>query len=280
MPADNNRALSKVNSLSADCIIFDLEDAVAPPDKATARENLREFFSRHTDSKAERAIRINGLSTQWGTEDLMCARACMPDAIVLPKVDRPDDVLALADALDQTDAAAQMEIFAMIETATGLLNIGDIAALGRDTSSRLSCLIVGMNDLIKETRVKSDVTREIVKPWLMQIVLAARSGNLDAIDAVYNDFGDVDGLTAQCRAAADMGFDGKTLIHPAQIEAANFAFSPNETELAEAEEIVNAFRLHENSDKGVIVINGKMVERLHLQQAKALLTRAAAAGLR
>lgn len=277
VPADNERAMAKSHTLEADCLIFDLEDAVAPDAKALARENLRKHFSDYPHTSAERAIRINSLSTEFGTEDLMCARACRPDAIVLPKVNMSRDILELNDALDETDAPDDMQIFAMIETAKGILNIGEIADVADATGGRLSCFIVGMNDLITETQLNAENARQHAHPWLMQILLAARAGAIDVIDGVYNDFRDTDGFNSECFQAVEMGFDGKSLIHPSQIQPTNLAFMPNESELIEADAIVSAFRLPENQTKGVISLNGKMVERMHLVQAEALLAKAAIA---
>ena len=277
VPADNHRAIEKSLALPADCIIYDLEDAIAPEKKADARENLRNHFSDHPNSAKERGIRINGLETEWGTEDLMCARFCQVNAVVLSKVGLPQDVLNVASALDETDAPSAMKIFAMIETAQGILNVAEIAELGKVGHSRLSCLMVGINDLVKETQISSSNARTIAHSWMMQIVLAARAGGLDVIDAVYNDFQDLEGFARECEAGREMGFDGKSLIHPAQIEAANKIFGPSEEELAEANAIVKAFAKPENASKGVIQLDGKMVERLHLMHAEALLEKASLA---
>ncbi|MDZ7823924.1 MAG: CoA ester lyase [Ahrensia sp.] len=277
VPADNKRAMEKCMVLDADCVIFDLEDAVAPQNKEIARENLRDYFSAHPTAHFERAIRINPLKSEWGTEDFMCARACMPSAIVLPKVSKAADVRQLNDALDQSDAALEMEIFAMIETASGVLNIGDIAALGQSRDTRLSTLIVGLNDLVKDTRIggsQKDI-RKTAHSWLMQIVLGARAGSLDIIDAVYNDIRDVAGFSAECLVGAQMGFDGKTLIHPVQIEAANHAFMPSESDLIKAGKIVRAFGEPQNASIGVLALDGEMIERLHFEQAEQLLAKAA-----
>lgn len=277
VPADNLRAIEKSLTLPADCIIYDLEDAIAPEKKAEARENLRQHFMDHPNSAKERGVRINGLETEWGTEDLLCARYCQVDAVVLSKVGKRQDVLDVASALDETDASAGMKIFAMIETAQGVLNVTDIAALGKAGHARLECLMVGINDLVKETQIASSKARIIAHPWIMQIVLAARAGGIDVIDAVYNDFRDLEGFANECKGGREMGFDGKSLIHPAQIEAANLIFGPSEFEIAEAKAIVSAFALPENANKGVIQLDGKMVERLHLLQAQALLEKASLA---
>lgn len=277
VPADNQRAINKSLTLPADCIVYDLEDAIAPEMKAEARENLRRHFSDHPNSDKERGIRINGLETEWGTEDLMCARYCQVDAVVLSKVSAPQDVINVALALDETDAPAAMKIFGMIETAQGVLNVSEIARLGGQAHSRLTCLMVGINDLVKETQISGLKARTVAQSWMMHIVLAARASGIDVVDAVFNDFRDSEGFEKECEDGRAMGFGGKSLIHPSQIEPANRIFGPSNDELAEANAIVRAFALPNNAGKGVIQLDGKMVERLHLEQAEAVLKKAALA---
>jgi citrate lyase subunit beta/citryl-CoA lyase len=224
------------------------------------------------------AVRINPLSGEWGNDDLAAAIACAPDAIVLPKVETARDLLEVGDMLDDAPAPDALQLWAMIETPKALINIGAIAELGRDPASRLTCFVAGTNDLVKDTGITPGPDRGLLLPWLMQMVLAARAGGLDLLDGVYNDFRDGDGFARECAAAAAMGFDGKTLIHPSQIEAANRAFSPSPEALAEARAIADAFARPENISKGVIALDGRMVERLHLAQAEKLLAKAAAVG--
>lgn len=274
VPASNERAIAKLASLECDAVIFDLEDAVAPEAKADARENLRGFFAARGEGGPECVIRINPLASEWGTEDLLAARACKPDAVLLPKVNSPRDVHDIDDMLDETDAPASMRLWIMIETAKAMLNIGPLAEFGRDGAARLDCFVAGTNDLVKETGILSTPDRRYLAPWLMQMVLAARAGGLDVLDGVSNDFRDLDRFAGECADGAAMGFDGKTLIHPAQIDPANRAFSPSEAVLAEAKAIVAAFALPENARKGVIARDGQMIERLHLAQAERLLARA------
>jgi citrate lyase subunit beta/citryl-CoA lyase len=207
---------------------------------------------------------------------LLAARACRPDAILLPKVDTPRDVLDANDVLDQTDAPAALKLWAMVETPKAMLNLGAIAELGRDPSARLECFVAGTNDLVKETGVLATADRRYLMPWLMQTVLAARAGGLDVLDGVSNDFRDMEAFARECGGARAMGFDGKTLIHPAQIGPANAVFSPSGAEIAEAEAIAAAFAKPENTGRGAISVNGRMVERLHLEQADSVLARAAA----
>lgn len=271
VPASNEKALRKSASLACDAVIFDLEDAVAPDEKEAARERLRSFLSGSDRPGSEVVVRINSFSSEWGTEDFLAARACRPDAILLPKVDGPRDILDADAALDETDAGASLRLWAMIETPRAVLNIGALAELGRDPAARLSCFVAGTNDLAKETRVSTDGGRSLLLPWLMQIVLAARAGNLTALDGVSNNFRDLEAFGRECEEARAMGFDGKTLIHPGQIPPANKAFSPAADEVAEAEAIVAAFAKPENRHRGVISVDGRMIERLHLEQAEALL---------
>ena len=277
VPASSEKALAKIGQLACDAVIVDLEDAVAPQEKVAARARLAAVFSARP-RRCEMAVRINPLSGEWGNDDLAAAIACAPDAIILPKVETARDILEAGDALDDAPAPDALQLWAMIETSKALINIGAIAELGRDPASRLTCFVAGTNDLVKDTGITPGPDRGLLVPWLMQMVLAARAGGLDLLDGVYNDFRDGDGFARECAAAAAMGFDGKTLIHPSQIEAANRAFSPSPEALAEARAIADAFARPENISKGVIALNGRMVERLHLAQAEKLLAKAAAVG--
>jgi citrate lyase subunit beta/citryl-CoA lyase len=274
VPASNEKALAKAPTLACDVVVIDLEDAVAPSAKDDARARLAGVFAGRRQGGPDLVVRVNALSSPWGADDLATAAACMPDAILLPKVDGPKDVLAADDLLDSLDAEPAIRLWAMIETPKGMLNLGPIAELGRDAAARLACLVAGTNDLVKETGVRMTPDRRWLVPWLQQIVLAARAGGLDALDGVSNDFRDLDAFARECDQGRAMGFDGKTLIHPAQVDPANRAFSPSPDEIAEANAIVAAFALPDNAGKGVIQIDGRMVERLHLAQAQRLLSRA------
>ena len=278
VPASNEKALAKIATLDCDGVIVDLEDAVAPADKVAARDRLAAVFAGRADRRREMIVRVNALSSEWGADDLRAAAACEPDAILLPKVNTPRDVLEAGDLLDDAFVPDSVKLWAMIETPRALLNIGAIAELGRDPASRLDCFVAGTNDLVKDTGVLATPDRRYLVPWLMQMVLAARAAGLDMIDGVSNDFRDLDGFARQCAEAAAMGFDGKTLIHPAQIEAANRAFAPTPEAVAEARLVVEAFAQPGNAGKGVIALNGRMVERLHLAQAEKLLAKVAAIG--
>lgn len=276
VPASNEKAMRKCASLGCDAVIFDLEDAVAPEEKSAARERLRTFLAGNERPRMEVVIRINALSSEWGTEDLLAARAMRPHAILLPKVDGPKDVLAADAALDETDAPRSLALWAMIETPRSILNLGPIAALGRDAAARLSCLVAGTNDLAKDTGIALTPDRRHLAPFLLQMVMAARAGDLSVLDGVSNDFRDLEAFECSCAEARAMGFDGKTLIHPAQIGPANTVFAPSVEALAEAEAIVAAFSRPENQRRGVISLDGRMVERLHLDMAERLIARSRA----
>ena len=273
VPATNAKALAKIPSLACDAVIVDLEDAVAPGEKDAARAALKDAFAA-IPKTVERVIRVNALSGEWGADDLALAASLEPDAILLPKVDTPRDVLEAGDALDEMDVPDETAIWIMVETPRALINLPAIAELGRDRAARLTCLIAGTNDLVKDTGVLATPDRRYLLPWLLQMVLCARAGGLDCIDGVSNDFADLEAFARECAEGAAMGFDGKTLIHPAQIAPANAAFSPSGEALAEANRIVAAFALPENAGKGVIALDGRMVERLHLAQAERLVAKA------
>lgn len=278
VPANNERALEKSLSLSSDVIIYDLEDAILPAQKATARETLRTFLNDKfpngvKDSKKEILIRINSLSSAWGSEDLIAARAIMPSAILLPKVSEADDIIEVNDALVEMDTSPDLRLWAMIETPRGILNVASIARYARTPGTRLDCFIAGTNDLVKETGVKPQEGRPYLSNWLSQIVLSARAYGLDVIDGVYNDFKDALGFERECLDGRSMGFDGKSLIHPSQIDFANEAFGIEEDALNEAQDIIDAFSEAKNIDAGVIQLNGKMVERLHLEMAEKLVAK-------
>jgi len=274
VPASNEKAVAKSETLACDAVIYDLEDAVAPAAKEEARERLRDHFMAHPQSARERVIRINALSSEFGAEDFLAARACKPDAILVPKVDVPRDVADVADMLTETDAADTIRLWAMMETPKAILNAAAIADWGGTQGSRLDCLVAGSNDLAKDLRLPGP-DRAVLRPMLMDLIVAARAFGLDILDGVFNAFRDEEGFTAECREAAGMGFDGKTLIHPLQIEGANAAFGISPEREAVAASIVAAFDRPENRDAGVIDLDGRMVERLHLEDARRTLALAA-----
>ncbi|MBB4230723.1 HpcH/HpaI aldolase/citrate lyase family protein [Rhizobium mongolense] len=274
VPAINRRALEKTHALDCDAVIFDLEDSVALEKKEEARENLKTFFSGKPLTNKEKIIRINALSSGFGHADMELVQALMPDAVLLPKVDEPQDVMAVSDLLADADAPETLRIWAMIETPRGILNAAAIAEAGRTLGSRLDCFVVGLNDLRKETGVLPQPGRTYLVPWLMQVILAVRAYGLDAIDSVFNDFKETDAFEAECAHARAMGYDGKMLIHPMQIEAANRHFAPDETAIREAEEMIAAFADPSAEGLNVITLNGRMIERLHLVQAESLVHKA------
>ncbi|NLS01163.1 CoA ester lyase [Rhizobium sp. P38BS-XIX] len=274
VPAINRRALDKLSSLDCDAVIFDLEDSVSPDMKAEARENLRAFFSASPLPGKERIIRINALSSNFGAEDMALVAELEPDAVLLPKVDEPQDVMAVGDWLAEADAPESLRIWAMIETPRGVLNAAAIAEAGRTAGSRLDCFVVGLNDLRKETGVLPQSGRAYLVPWLMQVVLAVSAYGLEAIDSVFNDFRDADSFEAECEQGRAMGFAGKMLIHPNQIEPANRHFGPDAAAIAEAEAIIAAFTEPGSATLNVVNIDGRMVERLHLVQAERLVHKA------
>ena len=268
MPGANARALEKAASLPADTLILDLEDAVAPDAKEQARSIVMETVSSRPYGNREVIIRINGLDTPWGHDDLAMVAKAGADGILVPKVVSAEQVGELDTALSRADAAADMGLWVMIEMPLAILNIGDIAAASQ--TSRLSGVVMGTNDLAKEMHAIATADRAAFQVALTLTLTAARAYGLVAVDGVYNDFRDDAGLIAECEQGRMMGFDGKTLIHPAQLEATNRVYSPGPAEIAEARAIIEAFELPENAGKGVIKLEGKMVELLHLEQAQRL----------
>lgn len=278
VPAINAKALAKSATLDCDVVLFDLEDSVLPEKKAEARAALISHFATLDRVPGrEYVIRINPLDGPDGVLDLEAVLDCMPDAVVLPKVSEPQDVLTVTDWLAEAGADDDRDfgprLWAMIETAAGVLNLSAIAETGRTEGGRLDCLVVGLNDLRKETGIADIPGRPYLTPLLLQVIVAARAFGLDVVDAVFNDFTDTSGLEAECRQGRQMGFDGKMLIHPAQIDVANAAYGVTEAETAEALAIVAAFAAPENAGKAVVTIAGRMVEKLHADQAGRLLAK-------
>lgn len=273
LPASNERAIAKLPSLAMDGVILDLEDSVAESAKEDGRRNIRNFLAERPLRDREIIIRVNDISSPHYTDDLSLVMDCQPDAVLLPKVKTADDILELAGVLADSEAPESLRIWAMMETPLAILNAGPIAETGRTAGGRLDCLVVGLNDLRKDTGVPPDPERRFVMPWLMQTVLAAGAFGLTVLDSVSNDFRDLAPFEAECAQGRAMGFDGKMLIHPAQIEAANRHFRPSPEEVAEAEAIIAAFSSPEAAGLNATSIDGKMVERLHYQQALALMAR-------
>lgn len=280
VPAINERALEKSRALACDGVIFDLEDSVAPEKKAEARENLLRFFAAGQQAGREAIIRINSLSGAFGRLDLEAVITARPDAVLLPKVDEPDDILDVSAMLDAAGVPPEVEVWAMMETPLGVLNAAAIARAGRRKGGRLGAFVVGLNDLRKETGVPMEPGRTYLVPWLMQIVLAARAYGVDVIDSVCNDFRNLDAFESECRQGRSMGFDGKMLIHPAQIEASNRNFAPDLSDVAEAEAVIAAFADPAADGFNVLNVNSRMVERLHVGQAETLVAKARLAAAR
>ena len=267
MPGSNARALEKGRDLPADGLILDLEDAVAPEAKVQARAAVVKAV-RQGFGDREVLVRINGLDTRWWVEDIDAAAAARPDAVLVPKISSPRQLQDLAARLVDMGTDPHVRVWAMMETPLAMLNVRDIAAAALDSETRLAGFVMGTNDLAKDTRAHLVAGRGPMVPWLMNCVAAARAYGLDILDGVYNDIGDAEGFVAECRQARDFGFDGKTLIHPRQIEPCNAAFSPSSEEVEMARKIIAAFDLPENENKGVLQVDGRMVERLHAEMAR------------
>jgi citrate lyase subunit beta/citryl-CoA lyase len=268
MPGSNARALEKAKTLPVDGVILDLEDAVAPDAKATARDQVVAAVKAGGFGPREVFIRINGIDTPWFPDDLNAAIAAAPDAILIPKVSTPEQPEQIGARLLSLRANLHTRIWAMIETPTAIFNVRAIAATARDSETRLAGFVMGTNDIAKETRARLMPGRAPMLPWLTTCVLAAREYGIDVLDGVYNDIADADGFVQECAQARDLGFDGKTLIHPNQIEPCNAAFSPTPDEVGQARKVIAAFDLPENKDKGVVQIDGRMVERMHAEMAR------------
>jgi citrate lyase subunit beta / citryl-CoA lyase len=264
MPGANERALEKAKSIAADALILDLEDAVAPEAKDVARKQVAAAVSRGGYGRRELVVRINGLDTPWGHEDVEMAASASPHGLLIPKVETPDDIAAVARIFSQAGGSERTQLWVMIEKPAAILNAKDIAA------AKPTCFVLGTNDLIKETRASSENSRFALLGWISTVVLAARAYGVDVVDGVYNDFKDEAGFRAECDQGRLMGMDGKTLIHPSQVAICNEIFSPLPADIAWASRIIESFGLPENAAKGVITIDGRMVERLHLSMAERL----------
>ena len=269
MPGNKERALQKARTLPVDTLLLDLEDAVGPSAKVEARERVCETIAAGGFGHREVVVRINGLDSAWGKDDLEAMIQARPEAILLPKVESVamlQEAYALLQGQGAQDAIA---LWAMIETPLAVLNVAEIA--GSAGSTGLRAFVVGTNDLAKEMRLLAHrPDRQCFLYALSSVVTAARAFDLVAIDGVFNSIADEEGLEAECRQGADLGFDGKSLIHPSQIAPANAAFSPETDAVNSAREVIECFELPENAGKGVITIGGKMVELLHLEEARRL----------
>jgi (3S)-malyl-CoA thioesterase len=266
IPGSKDRALDKARSLPVDAIIFDLEDAVSPESKVEARGTLKAALDQGGYGNRYKIIRINGLDTEWGAEDIAALRDAPADAILVPKVNSAADIDAV-----QTLLGNDTPIWAMIETPASVLNSNEIAA-----HPALEGFVAGTNDLAKELNCRTRPDRLPMQMSLQMMLLAARGNDVIAVDGVYNQFKDEEGLRAECDQGRDLGFDGKTLIHPAQVAVTNECFAPSEAELDLARRQIEAFEEVEKSGQGVAVVDGKIVENLHVETAKKTLAKAAA----
>jgi len=266
MPGANTRALEKAKSLPADSLILDLEDAVAPDAKAQARENIRAALATGFGHR-EAVVRINGLNTQWGLDDLKAFADTKADAILLPKVESASQIREVASLLKQFNPASTMKIWAMIETPLAIFNLPEIAS----SHPMLEALVLGTSDLVKDLHARHTPNRVESQTALSLSVLAARAHQLCVLDGVHLSLDDEDGLRQSCIQGRDMGFDGKTLIHPSQIAFANQIFGPSLEEIDEARQRITAYEAAISSGAGIAVLNGKLVEELHIQDAKRIL---------
>lgn len=276
VPAANARALEKSTGLRPDALIFDLEDSAAEGEKGQARERLRAHLGRLPKRGADdplRVVRINPLTTSSGTEDLLMACAVRADALLLPKVESRDALEEADIALQHCDAPSALALWAMVETPKGVLQAAAIA--GASLSRPLGALVIGPNDLALAADLRLSPGRPELMPWIGPVLVAGRAHDVPVLDGVFNDLADLNGFAAECAQGRRFGFSGKTLIHPAQIGPAEAAFGPSPGEIVEARAIVAAFADPVHQGRGVIRLDGRMVERLHLAQAEALLRRAA-----
>ena len=266
MPGANTRALEKAKSLPADSLILDLEDAVAPDAKAQARENIRTALATGFGHR-EAVVRNNGLNTQWGLDDLKAFADTKADAILLPKVESASQIQKVASLLKQFNPANTMKIWAMIETPLAIFHLPEIAS----SHPMLEALVLGTSDLVKDLHARHTPSRVETQTALSLSVLAARAHQLCVLDGVHLTLEDEEGLKQSCVQGRDMGFDGKTLIHPSQIAFANEIFGPSSEEIEEAKQRINAYDAAISSGAGIVLLNGKLVEELHIQDAKRIL---------
>ena len=270
MPGSNARALEKAKAVPADALIFDLEDSVAPVAKVTARAQVLEAIRNGGFPGREVVIRINGPDTGWFADDMVMASEAKPDAVLVPKVEAAETITRVRRALASEGTPPSTDIWAMIETPMGVLKVAEISAMAKGSGGghALVCYVVGLNDLVKETRAELGPERTSALYWLSATLTAARAYGIDVLDSVYNAHKDLEGFEADCRQGRMLGMDGKSLIHPAQVEIANRVFAPADGDVEQARKILAAFEQPENAGKGVISLDGRMVELLHAEMAK------------
>ncbi|NDR58949.1 HpcH/HpaI aldolase/citrate lyase family protein [Aliiruegeria sabulilitoris] len=271
IPGSKERALDKAKGLPVDAIIFDLEDAVAVDEKVNARKLLADTLAAGGYGQRAQIVRLNGMDTEWGAEDLATIMEIGPQAVLLPKVESAEQVAAVAAKLDAHPACADTQIWAMMETSRGILNALAIAG-----APRMAGFVMGTNDLAKELNCRFRADRLPMQSALQTCLMAARAEGIICVDGVYNAFKDEEGLKAECEQGRDLGMDGKTLIHPAQVAVTNAAFAPSEAEIELARRQIAAFEAAEAEGQGVAVVDGKIVENLHIVTAKATLAKAEA----
>lgn len=278
MPGANERALEKAKTLPADSLILDLEDAVAPEAKIEARDRVCGVVKAGGYGPRELIIRVNGQDTEWGKADLKAAAHANPDAILAPKVTSADDIRWLDEAISEAGAPRSLQLWVMIETPLSILNIKEIGETAKTT--RLAGFVMGSNDLIKDFRAEPMPGRENLAACYTLAIAAARAYDILVFDGVYNDIANAEGFAAEARQAKAFGFDGKTLIHPTQVEPCNTIFAPPADAVQQARDVITAFADPANGGKGVLKVNGKMTELLHLAQAKRLVAVAEAIAAR
>ena len=266
MPAANERALEKAKDIQADALIFDLEDAVAPDSKEVAREQACAAAASSEYGNRELTIRCNGLDTPWGKDDVLAAAAAGPAAVVIPKVDGSSYLDEISELLNQGGAPSSTQIWAMVETPIGILHVEEIAR-----HERMSVMVMGTNDMAKELRASITADRRALMPYLAMCLLSARAAGVAILDGVYNDIKDESGFKDVCVQGAEMGFDGKTLIHPNQVAPTNEIFSPSLDELDFHRRIIEEFEAAEKDGRGVLTVDGKMIENLHVDEARRAL---------
>ena len=266
MPAANERALEKAKDIQADALIFDLEDAVAPDSKEVAREQACAAAASSEYGNRELTIRCNGLDTPWGKDDVLAAAAAGPAAVVIPKVDGSSYLDEISELLNQGGAPSSTQIWAMVETPIGILHVEEIAR-----HERMSVMVMGTNDMAKELRASITADRRALLPYLAMCLLSARAAGVAILDGVYNDIKDESGFEDVCVQGAEMGFDGKTLIHPNQVAPTNEIFSPSLDELDFHRRIIEEFEAAEKDGRGGVTVAGKMIENLHVDEARRAL---------
>ena len=268
MPGSNARALEKAKNLPADVLIFDLEDAVSPDAKIAARDQVVAALRQGGYGNREIAVRVNAPDTPWGKDDLTAVAEAGPDAILVPKISTPGDIMMAARGLREAATPDRTRLWAMMETPLAILNADSIARTGADPASRLSLLVMGTNDIAKDTRARLTPGRPAMLAYLSICVAAARAHGLEILDGVYNDFSNEAGFKTECEQGRDLGMDGKTLIHPNQVATANAIFAPAEEEIAWAQKVITVFETPENRTKGAVQVEGRMVERMHAEMAQ------------